>query len=185
MPLTEAIKNKKISISQVINLVILIVGCLIAINIFKGQNKKIAQIRQATEEQKEKNETLLNIGDLKKRINLYKQRFKPKDRREIINTITDLAAASKVEVVSIRPVDRRRRKRMISEIFDKTLYNLAIQIEGYHQLGEFISKLENNPIMFIIESLQVKRSSDTKAGMVSPSVKLEVELVISELFFKE
>ena len=61
-------RTKKISLNQIINIVILCLAGLLAINIFKGQNKKINELRQIQEEQKQKNEILYRIEDLKNRI---------------------------------------------------------------------------------------------------------------------
>ncbi len=183
--MAQAMKIKKITLNQITNFVVLVVASLIAINIYQIQNKKIMQIRQVQNEHKKKNEILLRIGDLIKRIELYKQKFNQKDRREIINSITNLAQAAGVKIVSLKSQEKPPTgMEVMSRIYDKIFFNLIIQVDGYHQLGEFISSLENNPMIFTIESITARESSSTQTEAVTRPQKLQLELIISELFFK-
>ena len=185
MSVIESLRTKKISINQIISLVILVVAGLVAMNISQKQNKKINQLRQVQDEQKKKSDILLRVEDLKKRIEFYKQTFKPKDNREIINTITNLAAATGVEIVSLKPqmTSNGDRGKGVT-IYNKNFFHLAIRVSGYHQLGEFISKLENNPMMFIIEALEVQNIQGVSAGLSTEAEKLQIGLIISVLSFQ-
>lgn len=186
MPVIENLKTTKISLNQIISLVILIVACLIAITIHRKENEKVEQIRQIQQEQKRKNDILISVKDLRKRVEAYKHAFEPKDSRKIINTITNLAAATTgVEIVSLKPQKMSTGPdREGSKIYDKAFFHLAIKVEGYHQLATFISSLENNPIMFIIESLQVNDIQIARAVTGTKVVKLQVGLIISVISFK-
>ena len=75
--------------------------------------------------------------------------------------------------------------RIKSELYKKNFFNLIIEVDDYHQLGKFISELENNSsIIFIIDSLAVERiRSFVGTGSSRRAEKLRVELIISELFF--
>jgi len=184
MPLIEALKTKKININQIISLVILIVASLVAINIYKRQNEKIAQVIQLQDEQTKKNDILLRIGNLKKRIELYKEKISPKDSREIINTLTELARSAGAKIISLKPQEGLfRGGGGATEVYNKVFFNLTIQVEGYHQLGRFISRLENNPMLFIVESVQVSGLTSHPELTAKPE-KLQIELIISKLFFK-
>ncbi len=178
-------RTKKISLNQIINIVILCLAGLLAINIFKGQNKKINELRQIQEEQKQKNEILYRIEDLKNRIEFYKEKFKREDRREIINTITSLATATGVKIISLAPVEQISWDiKSKSEIYDKVFFKLTIQVDSYHELGRFISRLENNTVMFAVNSLGLGFSSAREIKLALEVVKMPVELVISEVYFK-
>ena len=178
-------RTKKISLNQIINIVILCVAGLVAINIFKGQNKKINELRQTQEEQKQKNELLYRMGDLKNRIEFYKEKFKRRDRREIINTITSLATATGVKIISLTPLEQIPWDiKSKSEIYDKVFFKLAIQVNSYHQLGRFISRLENNAVMFAVNSLGLTLPLGRKIELAAELEKKPVELVISEVYFK-
>ena len=171
---------KKIKLNQIISLSILIIAGLIAINIYQKQNKKIDQINQAQEEQRKKNELLLNIRDLRGRFEVYEQSFQAKDNREIMNTITNIATDSGVKITSIKPVKGSSADMRKKEMYNKASFNLSIQVDGYHTLGEFISRLENNPMQFIIELLRMSSAGIEPSSM---SGELKAELTISKLSF--
>ncbi len=177
--------TKKISLNQIINIVILCIAGLVAINIYKWQNKKINELRQIQEEQKQKNEILYRIGDLKNRIEFYKEKFKRRDRREIINIITSLAAATEVKIISLTPLKLIAGNiKSKSEIYDKVFFKLVIRVNSYHQLGRFISRLENNAIMFAVNSLGLSLSSGREIKLAPELEKMPVELVISVMYFR-
>lgn len=188
MSLTEVMKIKKISISHIINILVLLIAGLVALKIYQGQDKKITQIITWQDEQKKKNEILLGVDGLKKRIELYKQAFRPKDNREIINMITQLAKVSKVRIISLRPVASKMPvvgRREKGPIYGKDYFNLSIETDGYHQLGKFVRELENNPMTFIIESLAIKIAGRAGGGEITRPDKISVMLAISKFFFKD
>lgn len=176
---------KKDRLNQIASLLLLLVACLVAIKIFQGQNKKIVQLRQINNEQEKKNEILLHLGDLNKRITMYKESYKLKDSREIINTITNLAQASGVKIISLKPQDRPpERMRARGRIYDKIFFNLLIQVDDYYQISKFISRLENSPMLFFIESLDVRREEAAETELPMLPEKLDIKLIISKLFFQ-
>ena len=178
-------KIERINLSQIVSLLLLVIAGLVAINLYQKQNKKIDQIRYIQDEEKKKNEILLRIRELKKRTEVYKQRFKQRDRSEIIDTITNLATATGVKIISLKPQEKSQSATK-GEIYDKVFFHLSISVNSYHQLGKFISKLENNPIIIIVESLRVREPSSTSAAAQrDESEELKVELIISEVFLKD
>jgi len=181
----ELFKKEKVNLNQVISLVILAIAFLVAINIYKGQNRKIAIIRNDQSDLKKKSDILFTIRDLKESFVLYKSTLKARDSREIISTIMNLATESGVNITLLRPkeqtsVSNRMRR---GAIYDKVFFDLSIQVDSYHQLGKFISRLENDPMMFSIESLRIDISA-TEMELISPK-KMQVDLTVSQLFFKE
>jgi Tfp pilus assembly protein PilO len=186
MPLTDLLKIKKINLSQIANLVILLIAGIVALNIYQRQNKKITSVLKLHKDQSEKNELLLQIDDINKSIESYKENFGYRDRREIINMITNIARSSGVNILALRP--QEKAKKVKSEIYDKVFFDVDIQANSYHEIGKFISRLESNPVIFIVESIVIEPTSDTKR---TKKTELEIELeklgarlTISQLFFK-
>jgi len=186
MPLTDLLKIKKINLSQIANLVILLIAGLVALNIYQRQNKKIDSVLKLHKDQSEKNELLLRIGDVNKIMESFQESFGPRDRREIINTITNIARSSGVDIIALRP--QERAKKVKSEIYDKVFFDVDIQANNYHEIGKFLSRLESNPIIFIAESIIIEPVSDTrktkKTELDIELEKLGARLTISQLFFK-
>jgi len=113
--------------------------------------------------------------------------MEPKDRREIINTITNIARVADVKIISLKPDEKR--KVIKSDIYDKVFFDIIIETDSYHKIGEFISQLENNPVIFIAESLNLEKGVASRVSKTQDTDitfdKLEARLIISELFFKE
>jgi hypothetical protein len=184
MSLIEILRIKKSNLDQIINIAFLVIAVLVAINIHQKQNKKFAQIFQIRDVENERNEILLRIGNLNKRIGLYKETLKPMEQREIINTITNLAQATDTKIISLKPQEKATREKK-SKIYNQAFFRLDIQADGYHQLAKFISRLENNPILFIIESFQVKGVLPTRAELTVRPEKMQADLIISALFLED
>ena len=181
----DKIDFKKINLNQIISFVILIAVLLIALKIFQSQGKKNTQIILIQNEQKKRNEILLRIADQKKKHELYRETFRPRDNREIINRITNLAKADGVCINSLKPQEGLfGGRKAISQIYNKKFFNLAIEVDSYHQLGKFISSLESDPMMFMVGSLWIGRDLVSSSDWVSPFKRLRVDLVIMEIFFK-
>ncbi|MFH1678317.1 MAG: hypothetical protein ABH914_01715 [Candidatus Omnitrophota bacterium] len=185
MPLTQEINIKKISLSQVINLIIFVVAALVAINIYKGQNNRVSEIIQIKQEQEKKNALIKKIKGLREKIAVRKTTHSVRDRREIINTITSLAIDVGVKIVSIKPEQGSGDSRIEKNpTYDKNFFNIMLEVRDYHQLGNFIGRLESDPIMFGIEFLRLNTSlseTDTEITLIR---KIRVDLIISEAFFK-
>ena len=184
MSLIKVLTTKKINLNQIITLVVLVIAGFVAINIHLNQNKRISQIQQLENEQREKNEMLLHIGDLKKKFNFYKKAFKPVDSREIISTITDLATVADLKIISLT-AEKKSVALGISKVYNKVLFNLTIQVDGFHQLAKFISKLESNPMIFIIELVRIRGVSAGARELTGLPGRLLVELIISKPFLKD
>ncbi|MFC1657892.1 hypothetical protein ACFL1D_00750 [Candidatus Omnitrophota bacterium] len=182
MSLTELIKAKKVGPNQIVSLALLALACLIAINIYQKQSKKITQVEQLYQEQNKKNAVLLRIGDIMAGIKVYQERLQSQDIRQIINKITDIARSSKIDITAIKPQAQTSQSK--SKIYDKTFFEVSLSADGYHELGEFISRLENDPIVFVVESLTLNRGTDlNQIQSDTTEVKLKARLIISQLFF--
>jgi hypothetical protein len=118
---------------------------------------------------------------------MYQQSLEPKDHREVINTITDIARAADVQIIALKPREALRRAK--SEIYEKIFFDVIIQSESYHGIGKFISRLESNQIVFIVESLTIDRIGDSKKSKKDEldfgTEALEAKFTISELYFKD
>ncbi len=180
MSLIDTLKTKKVTLNQIISLVLLAVSGLVAINIFQKQNKGIAQMVRLQDEERNKNDVLRRIDELKKKMAFYREMLQPKGRREIINTITNLAKNTLVDIVSLRPGESQGPGRGAKrQIYYKTFFHLIINVKSYRQLNRFINILENSPMVFVIESLRITKL--VVADLVSRPDKLVVEVVISKL----
>lgn len=183
--IVEETSNSRFNLNQVVSVAILVAACLVALNIYKGQKKKGTQILHLQDEQRKKNEILLHIGDLNKKIKSYKQVFMEREHREIIDMITRVCADSNVKIISLKPQKAQSGiTKKGSEKYNKAFFGLVIQVDSYHQLGEFISRLENSQTMLLIEWLQIEVVVGTSSGLAAHPESLKITVAISEVSFK-
>lgn len=180
MQLKSQIDLQGINPSKIINIAILAIAGLISINIIRGQISQNAQLEIRQQEQRKRNETLVRVDTLQKTTASYKQKLPPRDEREIINTIAEIATASQARVSSLGPRETTER----SDLFSRRVFNLSVEVDDYHHLARLINMLENEPAMLRIDSLRLKFISDTRrAGIAAKPEKINVELIVSYLFF--
>jgi len=162
----------------VISAVIIMLALVVANSIFRSQSRRIEGLKAKVAEEHEKNRLLIEIGKMVEEIDSYQPRI-PLERdvdwlrREVIR----MANESEVKIVSITPKSPEKRH----------LYTrLAVEMEvecGYHQLGDFVSKLESFK-KFIsilkINSLSLYAGAATGAERIA-----KARITISTFYLKE
>ena len=176
------IKLENISINQIVTIAILLVAVLGGVKIYKGQTKKVIALRQACVKQQQKNELLSSIGELKTKFEFYRGQAKPAEQREIINRITNLAEASGVKIISIKPEGKSSNvHRGKSKVYNEEFFTLKTEVKDYHGLGKFINNLENDPMIFLVSNLGLSLQISAETGLTDDLAGLRVSLRINKL----
>ncbi|MFA5090983.1 MAG: type 4a pilus biogenesis protein PilO [Candidatus Omnitrophota bacterium] len=167
---------------KVLNIAIIIVVIFVAYNIYKNQSAAIERLKGVKMVELKKNEILNKISRLEKDISVYKKTLSKKDVFSIIDTITSIAKGSGVAVVSIKPAPEERFAS-----YTKYPFVLSLYIDNYHDLGRFVSQLENNPGIYFVDKAQIvlsKTGPETDSKSVQGH-KLTVNLVVSSIIFQD
>jgi Tfp pilus assembly protein PilO len=133
-----------------------------------------------------KNELLKRLAGSEKRLFDYKEILKKKDNSAIITTISHLAQELGLKILSVKP-----EREQDFPIYTKSSIRLSILSEGYHRLGDFISKLEASADLYKIEVLNIKpgKAQAVKADIgkkpeTEQRLGLSVDIVITKIAFK-
>jgi len=106
---------------------------------------------------------------LKKRLEVLQQkmsRYEKKLSREkeipmLLENLSKLAKSSRVKILSITPIEKNR-KTLMGGVTDDTVYQevpIAIKAQsGYHELGTFINRLENDQRYMQVSDIKIKSS---------------------------
>ncbi|MCM8795762.1 MAG: type 4a pilus biogenesis protein PilO [Candidatus Omnitrophica bacterium] len=173
--------------NQLVNIFIIILGLIVASNIYKTQDKIMQTLKTEKEEAVKKSGILGEIKQLEKKINVYKKYLTKKDPLILTNNINNFAQESGVKIISVRPEGEIEYPAYIQYSF-----SLVISASDYHKIGSFISKLENSVDIYIIESLNIESSNflrsteQTEARQIEAGQTEEINatLVLSTIFFK-
>ena len=146
--------------------VVLLLAAFIGANfIYQPKVNQMKQLTAALDQEEELGTLSTELTSLEKRLQNYDSRLmeKEKEEAELIDQIRKIANEVPVRVLSMTPESERKGPRMIS---------LRVSFEGtYHQLGNFVAKVENSEKFMKIDSLRF-----TTVGRTSKPIVFEVEV---------
>lgn len=145
-----------------VNIGLLIIAAMVAVNIYKSQLKQIEKLRQEQESEKTKTNLLEDIESLEQKLQAYKEILTPKDTSTIMNTINTLAQESGLKILSFRPGNEHSYQEHTAVPF-----YLEVNSPDYHSLGRFISKIESFRDVYIVESMNIRQDPQTNALVVN------------------
>ncbi len=159
--------------NKIINTAIIILAIIIASNLYKSQTRSIGSLKEKKELEIKKIGVLGEMHKLTKLIEIYKGLVNKKDISTVINMLNHIAKESDINIITVKPV-----KEQISSLYIKYPFELSVNTAHYDNIGKFISKLENSPDIYIIDSAQI-RSTGAKKG-----INLVMDLKLSTIIFK-
>jgi len=162
---------------RLVNVLLLIIALVIAFRIYNKQVTNIGQLKQQKNAEIEKNKVLVKLGELGEKVKEYTEYINSKDLSSSINTISDMARESAVEITSIRPAGEEDQG-----VYIRYPYDLKVTSSSYHNIGNFISKLENHPAIFLVESAAISPAAGQDE---SQPEKVNVDLRISTIWLKK
>ena len=163
--------------NKIFNAAIIIVAILVSINMYRGQLQIIESLRQTKDMEVKKNTIVGSIGELEKRVKLYKEFVNKKDPLSLIKTFNRIARESGVNITSLKP-DRQQEFPM----YTKYPYIVMINASSFGQLGKFISKLESSPDIYFIDTAEIRSTGPVAPG--SGKESMTMNLVASTIIFK-
>lgn len=142
--------------NNILNLGIIILAFIFAINIYNRQSRKIVLLNETKNIETEKNEVLGEISQFEKNIISYRDFINKKDVFSVINTLGNITKESSVKIISIKP---EREKDY--PLYTTYPFNLTVEADNYHTVGKFISKLESHPDFYIVDELSIRPQAKT------------------------
>ncbi len=158
----------------IFNLGVIILVLIFAGNVYKRQVKDIEVIKTTRDSEARKNEVLGNIRQKEKKINSFKNAINKKDVSLIMNPLSSIARDSSVKIISIGPQGEKDYP-----VYLKYSFALVVTANNYHNIGKFISKLENSGDIYIVESINIVESEGQ-----SKEEKCKAKLRLSTILIK-
>ncbi len=167
--LTALLKKHK---NIVLNVVIILLAVHFALKEHKKQNLQLQRLKAQTEEESHKNDVLKSIGGLEGSFDDYKRMINEKDVSVALDVFNKIATTQDVKIISVRPL-----KEKVRGIFTYFPFDLRIETDSYHKLGDFIAGLENHKFIFDIQDMKITPFTDKEQNFAL-TVNLEVETFI-------
>lgn len=163
--------------NRAVNLGIVILVIIIGLRIYEYQTKTIASLKEKKEIELKKNDLLVDLRKLGKNLASYRNFLNKKDMPVFMNTLNEVAKETDVKIVGIKPTSQTDVGEYVRYPFE-----LSVICKNYHNLGLFISKIENLPngIYFVIDSVSLGKVEGTD----KKEYELSVFIKLSTFFFK-
>ena len=153
--------------------ILLCLGVVIGANFYSAQMRELSKIKTSISEEKKKNELIPKINKALNTLDAYKKRLQKKDASFFMNKVAGFGQESNIRINSLTPGSAQERDTFVKQ-------PLALSAEAtYHQLGKFISKIENSP-----EFLRVERMSVSTAGRSGEETE-KIVLTLSNIYLKD
>jgi hypothetical protein len=163
--------------NKIVNIGIVILAIFIAFQLYRSANERMNALNNQSNNELEKNRVAGDIATLEKRAEAYKKVFVKKDLALVMDTIYGIAKDTSVKIISVKPSAEE-----VLDNYSKSSFLITLVAPGYHALGEFISKIENNNDVYLVSDMNVSAAESTlDPGVVK--VNLNVNLKINTVSY--
>jgi Tfp pilus assembly protein PilO len=165
--------------NTLLNVVLVLAALVVSYNLYEKQDKVLRELKRQKAEQVDKNKVLEEIGMFDQKIKALKDGVNKNDVSLSLNTISRLAKANSIGIISIRPLPKQSYP-----LYTKYPFTLEITIEnGYNSLGMFISDLENDPGIYFVESVNIRNKTSAPQGGSPPERSLAASVTVYTIMF--
>lgn len=164
MDVNSLLKRKDV----VVSVIVLAVALIVAKSLYQSQLKQKTLLQQQRDAELKKNELFKQMSGIKRRVESYEQAL-VKNPDAVMNHISDVARDSNVKIASLKPVLGQG-----GEFYVPNTFSLNVEADNYHTLGMFVSKLERNPELYIIEEIEIVQlvENEAKGGILKAAIQV-------------
>ena len=167
------IKNK----NQIVNLGIIILALFIAFRLYQSAQLEINALNQQKQDELKKNDMTQSIAGLEDTLEGYRKVFVKKDVSSVMDKVSGIAKNYDVKVVSIKPGREENFENYL-----KSSFTIVINIPSYHALGEFISQIESQKDIFLVDAVSVDASGIDQSRNIA-GMNFNVNLTLSTISY--
>lgn len=143
--------------NAILNLAIVILVLIISIKIYYSQDAQITALKMQKEKEIENSKVFNRLTALNNKINVYKRSLKITNAGEVMNTISEAAKSAGLKIDAIRPLGQA-----VGDDYIKLPVSVNLRTKNFDQIGKFMSKLENHPVFFTIDSFRISHNGEGK-----------------------
>lgn len=163
----------------IVPIITLLITVIVSNNVYKAQKIRVDYLKQQMKEDKKINDLIKVVKIQEKKFSEYENIFSMRDTSIIMKEVSEFAATSGVKILLFNPLST-----IISEILK--IMPLNLKIEGsYHEIGDFISKIESSDDVLSIADFQLSKSDPEREGGGEKKEILNANIVINAVFLRE
>lgn len=173
-PDIKDIKKEDLQIIIFLSLVCLIIIVLYFNFIFAPQMVRVGgvimKMGKAKADLKAAESNVAKIPELEKNVGFYREKIdkyekmlpSEKDIPELLEDLSGIAKSSNVKIIGITPVIAKEDKPKKGQIYKEVPIQISAS-SSYHELGIFLSKLENSDRFMKVADIEIKESTVSAA----------------------
>lgn len=146
--------------------------------IYKKQTQALNALNTQKNAEIRKNEILMKIGQSENKFKFYKELIKEQDPAAIAERIRGIAEESGLRVISINNSGEEN-----TPLYNKYSFSAVFNADGYHNIGNFISKMENYSQLYAVERIEIKKTGAPAQPSQIPVAGVTADAVISVVVF--
>lgn len=152
-----------------LNAAVVLLAVFGALQIHKMNGKEMVRLQDELASQKKKNELRKKILGLESKIERLRPLFPQQDPSDVMLGVSEMARASGLVVNSVRPSGTITQPDYFNHV-----YVMSVGAKDFHQLGDFISKLENAKEIFVLNELQLNPQANEKYSISVSVARIEM-----------
>jgi len=160
---------------NLIGLVCLIAALIIAFKVYRVKEVEIQALKNQKVNEEKKNEVLGQISTLEQKLATLRDNVNNKNISLVLDKISDFAKSASVKISKIIPL-----KESVLGACTKYPYELSFSAKNYHQIGKFISFLENSPDIYMVENLSINDNAAGDSSAISASLTVYTIMIKNE-----
>ncbi len=157
---------------NLLNVGILILAVIIAVKVNKGKEAEINSLKAQKEMETSKNSVLAEISNLEKELGVLTEKINNKSLTAVLDKISDFARNSSVKISKITP-----QKEVSMGAYTKYSYELNLSADSYHNIGNFVSIIENSSEIYRLDNLVMDGNPAAGAGAVTATMTVYTILI--------
>ena len=158
--------------NTILNVLIIILALIISNIIYKGQAKTFETMKLNNEKELKKNKVLSNIKRLDEAFLTYKNAINKKNVSLLINNISNIARDSGLVIDLLKPFTEETESIYINYPFE-----LRMRANSYHEVGRFMSSLESDPAIYIVDSMGINLDQENPKGRLLVTLKFRTIII--------
>lgn len=170
----EQIERNK---NTIVSICLIVLALIIALQFYLSANNQVSSLLEQQNSELEKNKVFEDIAALEKKAETYKKVFVKKDLASVMDIIYAIAKNTSVKIISVKPF----AEESMGSYF-KSSFLITLTASSYHNLGDFISKIENHKDMYLVSEVSIN-ALPTNPDVVTANVDLNVSLKINTLSY--
>lgn len=160
----------------ILNIGAVLLVLFVAFKFYQSAQAKIGELNLKKQTEINKNQVAENILGLENTLDSYKEILTKKDFSSVMSTISGLAKACNLKVVSIKPGPEDTFKDYL-----KFSFLVVVNVPDYHALGKFISQLESQRDAYLVDAIAIDINNIEQDSAVGTN--LNVNLTVSTISY--